>query len=134
MFFNMWSKHFRYVASVMLITLLVALAIAAIALIYILLIEPEPFFITFSNLLFLAAMAVLTIGAFFEFFMRDLSAKLGMILLTLIESSFKGTALKDVGKEKADQSEYGPSGGWMLIYAGILAIIISLLSAFIGMK
>jgi hypothetical protein len=130
----MWSKHFRYVASVVLIVLAISLAVAVITLVYVLLVKPESFFIAFSNILFLAGALVLTIGAFFEFFMRDISLQVGRILITPVEYLYKDAASKEIEKEKSEKSRYGPSGGWMLIYAGALAIAISFLFAFIGMK
>lgn len=131
--FDMWNKHFRYVASVALIVLAIALVVAAIALVYVL-VKPESFFITFSNFLFLAGAFVLTVGAFFEFFLRTSSPQIGHSLLTLCGYVIRRAGFKEIDKDIAEKSEYGPSGGWMLIYAGALAIAISFLFAFIGMK
>lgn len=129
----MWNKHFQYVVSIVLSVLAVIILVAILSLV-VTLIKPESFFVTYSNLVFIAGMLVITFGAFVEFFLRARSPAIARNLLMPSEVLQKLAAFQEMDREKAETDEDKTSGGWMLIFIGILVVVISFVSALIGMK
>lgn len=129
----MWNKHFQYVVSIVLSVLAVIILVAIISLV-VALIKPESFFVTYSNLVFIAGMLVITFGAFVEFFLRARSPAIARNLLMPSEVLQKLAAFQEMDREKAETDEDKTSGGWMLIFIGVLVVVISFVSALIGMK
>ena len=130
---NMWKKYFQYIVSIVLSVLAVAVLVAIISLAYILC-KPESFFVTFSNLVFIAGGIILTFGALVEFFVRSHSHEIARGLFKPYHVLQNYVHLPESGMEKIETDEDRTSGGWMLIFIGALAIAISCISAFIGMK
>lgn len=129
----MWNKHFQYVVSIVLSVLAVIILVAILSLV-VTLIKPESFFVTYSNLVFIAGMLVITFGAFVEFFLRARSPAIARNLLMPSEVLQKLAAFQEMDREKAETDEDKTSGGWMLIFIGVLVVVISFVSALIGMK
>ena len=129
----MWNKHIQYVVSIVLSVLALIVLIGIISLVVIL-VKPEPFFVTYANLVFIAGMLVMTFGAFVEFFLRARSPAIARNLLMPYEVLQKLAAFQEIDREKAEREEDKTSGGWMLIFIGALVVAFSFISALIGMK
>jgi len=129
----MWNKLFQYVVSIVLSALAVVVFVAIITLIVVL-VRPESYFVAYANLVFIAGMLVTTFGAFIEFFLRARSPAIARNLLMPYEVLQKLAAFQEMDQEKAETDEDKTSGGWMLIFIGVLVIAISFVSALIGMK
>lgn len=88
---------------------------------------------TLANVLFPQAALVFTIGAFFEFFIKDVSHKFGRSMMFPYEEIVKRIVRQGKGGVAViEDRQY--SAGWMLIATGGLLIIASLAFAYISMQ
>ncbi len=129
----MWKKYFQYIASIVFSVLAIAVLFAIISLVFIL-IKPESFFVTYSNIVFIVGGLVITLGAFIEFFVHAHSSEVGRYLLLPYGGLRDIPAFHEPASDKLEKNEDKTSGGWMLIYIGVLVVAISIISALIGMK
>lgn len=129
----MLKKYLPQLIMIAAVSLVSILIVTIVMFLYELFIGHGDVLVGVSNILFLEGAAIFLAGAFIELFMRSSSKMVYASFLGAYELLSRWDVIQQAMNERREKDDLEGSGGWTLVFMGIVIIAISLVFATLSM-